>query len=107
MRSKKVRVSRLALALHDRVLYLRSSAPAGEPMQTPVASDQLLSGPFVEVIGVRQENLGADAAQFVGRDASNSAMGRDGHEGRCRYRSVRQVERSCSGGAERMGTLKG
>ena len=45
------------------------AVPVHEPVQAAEPGDPLVAGPQVEVVGVRQDDRGADVAEVVGRRA--------------------------------------
>ena len=65
--------------------------PAHKPVQPAHAPYGLVSGPQVEVIGVAQDNFGAQRFQNVLRDGLNRAGGAHRHEDRRLDRAVRQM----------------
>ena len=51
-------------------------------MQAAAPGDQIVAGPQVEVIGVAQEDLGAERVEIAVRDAFHRALRADRHERR-------------------------
>src|SRR5262249_28612732 len=56
--------------------------PADEPVQSAAARDQIVAGPQVEMVGVAQQDLGADRFEVAMRDALDGALRADRHERR-------------------------
>ncbi len=54
--------------------------PAHEPVQAAELRDPFVAGPQVEVVGVRQDDRGADLADVVGREGLDRRVGPDRHE---------------------------
>ena len=56
--------------------------PADEPVQAAAARDQVVAGPQIEMIGVAEQDLGAEPLEIAVRDALDRALRADGHERR-------------------------
>ena len=77
------------------------AVPAHESMQT-AQFDAMSSCPGRgQVIGVAEEDLDADRAQLLGRQALDGGLRADGHEHRCVELSVRRLQMAEAGVAVR------
>ena len=56
--------------------------PADEPVEPAPAGDEIVAGPQIQVIGVAQQDLGADRFEIAVRDAFHGALRPDRHERR-------------------------
>src|SRR6185295_12347553 len=56
--------------------------PADEAMQAAAPRDQVVAGPEVEMIGVAQQDLGAERVELAVSDALHRALRADRHERR-------------------------
>src|SRR5215467_11146560 len=54
--------------------------PADKPMESATPSDEIVSRPQVEMIGVAQQDFGAGRFEIAMRDAFDGAQCPDGHE---------------------------
>ncbi len=75
------------------------AVPADEAVQPAQPGDQAVAGPEPQVIGVAEDDLGADLAQVPGRHALDRAPRADGHEGRRLHRPVGGLHLPAAGGA--------
>ena len=84
--------------------------PRHETMQTPKAGDELFARPDMEVVGIPQNDLRAQATQFVRTHRLHSGLGPDRHEDRCLDRAPARMDsrRSCPAvrGFEREGSTQ-
>src|SRR6185295_4230817 len=58
------------------------SGPADEAMQAATARDQIVAGPEVQMVGVAEEDLGAQRLEIAMRDPLHRALRADRHERR-------------------------
>ena len=56
------------------------TGPAGEAVQSAEGFDRLLAGPFVQVVRVREQDLGPGLGELGEAHPAHRAVGRDGHE---------------------------
>ena len=60
--------------------------PADERVQPAAARDEIVAGPQIQVIGVAEQDLGAERFEIAMRDALHGALRADRHERRRRPR---------------------
>jgi hypothetical protein len=82
------------------------AVPAHEGVQPAELGDRLRAGTEVQVVGVAEQDLGAEVAQLAGVDALDRGLGADGHEGRRAQLTVRRREHSRPGRAVSRGQRK-
>src|SRR5262249_44091015 len=70
--------------------------PADEAMQPAAARDQVVAGPQVQVIGVAQQDLGAERFEVAMRDALHRALRPNRHEGRRLDFTVRRAQNAAT-----------
>jgi hypothetical protein len=89
-------VDRAALAERERLVAAAIGQdrprPADEAVQAPQAGDALVAGAQVEVIGVAEDDLGAELDEVAVQRALHGALRPHGHEGRRRHGAVRGDE---------------
>jgi hypothetical protein len=66
--------------------------PPHEAVQAAEPGDDVLPGADVEVVGVREHEVGPDGFQVRGRERAHGALRADGHEARGRHRAVGEGE---------------
>ena len=81
--------------------------PARERVQPAAPRDQVVAGPQIQMVGVAQENLGAQVFEIAVGHALDGALRAHGHEGRRFDRPVRRGHHAAARGAVAMGHLKG
>ena len=75
-------------------------------MQAATPRDQVVAGPQIEMIGVAQENLGAELLEIAVRDAFHGALRADRHERRRLDVAVRGRHHAAAGAAVGVGDAK-
>ena len=70
--------------------------PADEPVQASEAGDPLVARPEIEVVCVREHDLGASLDEIARENRFDCALRADGHEGRRLHDPVRRHHRSAS-----------
>ncbi len=70
--------------------YLKAAAigedrtvPRHEMMEPSEAGNELFSGPYMEVVGIAENNLRAEPTKFLGGHGFDGRLGADRHEDRC------------------------
>ncbi len=71
--------------------------PGGESMESAELADQLMAGPEPEVVGVSEDDLGAEFLDFRRMQGFDRALGADRHEDRRFDRAMGQNQ-ACRGG---------
>src|SRR5688500_8585646 len=70
--------------------------PANEAMETAAPSDQLVARAQEQVVGVAEDDLGAELLQVAMERGFDRALGAHRHEGRCLHDAVRRLEFSAA-----------
>ena len=68
------------------------ATPVHEFVQPAVLADDRRAGPQHQVEGIAEDDLGTVGGNLFGRDALDRAVGSDGHECRCLYRTASKRE---------------
>jgi hypothetical protein len=92
-------LAQLGQAHHLKSAAVRQdgAGPSHEAVQAAHLAHCLHPGPQVEVIRVREQDVGARGAQLIGRQRFDRADGADRHECRGQHVAVRGGETSCAG----------
>ena len=80
--------------------------PADERVEAAAPRDEVVAGPQIEMIGVAQENVGAELLEIAVHDALDGALRADRHEGRRLNVAVRGRHHAAAGAAIRVGDAK-
>ena len=73
--------------------------PTDEPMQAATTRDEIVARAQVQMIGIAQDDLGADRLEIAVRDAFDGALRADGHERRRLDGAVRGRQHAAPRGA--------
>src|SRR5581483_3646808 len=71
-------------------------ASSDEPMKPSQTGDAIGAGPEIQMIGIRENHLGADLFEIARRHRFDRALCANGHERRCLHDAVRRVEFAAS-----------
>jgi D-alanine-D-alanine ligase-like ATP-grasp enzyme len=85
----------------------KRAVPAGEAVQSPEPRDELGAGAQQQVVGVREQDPGADLAQVPVKDGLHRRGGADRHEDRRLDLAVRRAQQTRAGAAVAGDELEG